>query len=204
MHRSASTLRSIRIGSGRNRITGDFGGSDGERAPEAQQGGAAPGEGTAGQAGRAPDPAFSEAAGADAAAAGGAGAPGPQRRHGAARRSGVAAGHRRPGGHGPAGQGRAPAIAADAVAAGGGVVGEGGCPRCCARGCSAWRGGDGRRWEADGGCARRTAGLEFVLEVLEPGSASPPTGPGRGPVPAGSCRSSPSGRANSSRAPSGC
>ena len=37
-----------------------------------------------------------------------------------------------------------------------------------------------------------------------PGSASRPTGPGRGPVPAGSCRSSSSGRANSFRAPSGC
>ena len=37
--------------------------------------------------------------------------------------------------------GRAPALAADAVAAGGGVVGEGGRSRCCARGCSGWRGG---------------------------------------------------------------
>ena len=35
-----------------------------------------------------------------------------------------------------------------------------------------------------------------------PGSASRPTGPGRGPVPAGSCRSSSNGRANSSRAAS--
>ena len=33
---------------------------------------------------------------------------------------------------------------------------------------------------------------------------SRPTGPGRGPVPAGSCRSSSNGRANSSRAASGC
>ena len=72
----------------------------------------------------------------------GQGTPGTQRRHGAAGRSGVAAGHRRPGGHGSAGQGRAPALAADAVAAGGCVVGEGGCPRCCARGCSGWRGAE--------------------------------------------------------------
>ena len=48
--------------------------------------------------------------------------------HAAAGRSGAAACHRRPFGHGSAAQGRAPALAADAVAAGGGLVGEGG--RC--------------------------------------------------------------------------
>ena len=90
--------RSIRIGSRRDRITGDSGALDGARAAEAQQGGAVSGEAVAGQAGRAPDPAFAEAAGADASAAGGAGPPGTQRRHGAAGRSGAAAGHRRPGG----------------------------------------------------------------------------------------------------------
>ncbi len=126
---------------------GGFGGSDGARAAEAQQGGAVSGEGVAGQAGRAPDPAFAEAAGADAAAAGGAGPPGPQRRHGAARRSGAAAGHGRPGGHGSAGRGRMPAVAADAFAPGGGVVGQGG-RRGAARGVAAAGGmaaeGDGR------------------------------------------------------------
>ena len=145
MRRSASTGRS---GSG-PAGTGSrgFGGSDGARAAGAQQGAAFSGAAAAGRAGRAPDPAFAGAAGADASAAGGAGPPGPQRRHGAAGRSGAAAGHQRPGGHGSAGRGRTPALAADAVEAGGGVVGEGG-RRGSARGVAAAGGlaaeGDGQ------------------------------------------------------------
>ena len=52
------------------------------------------------------------------------------------------------------------------------------------------------------GCAEQTGRPAAASPA--PGSASRPTGPNRNPVPAGSCRSSSSGRANSSRAPSGC
>ena len=171
---------------------GGFGGSDGARAAGAQRGGAVSGEAVAGQAGRAPDPPFSEAAGADASAAGGAGPPGAQRRHGAAGRSGVAAGHRRPGGHGSAGQGRAPALAADAVAAGGCVVGEGG-RRGAARGVAAAGGlaaeGDGRVAASEdaghrhrqpaGRGSRGTAG-QRVERLLSPARVSSDRGVGGG------------------------
>ena len=59
--------------------------------------------------------------------------------------------------------------------------------------------GDGRRGL---GCAEQR-GVRRLANPA-PGFASRPTGPGRGPVAAGSCRSSSSGRANSSRAASGC
>lgn len=65
--------------------------------------------------------------------------------------------------------------------------------------------------EAPGAAGHRRRGLGRAEQPGHPppaspapGSASRPTGPGRGPGPAGSCRSSSSGRANSSRAVSGC
>ena len=329
MNAPFSFNRSIRIGSRRDRITGDSGALTGrellgrsrvvrflaKRLPDKRDG----------RRIRHSQKRLAR----DASAAGGAGPPGAQRRHGAAGRSGAGAGHQRPGGHGSAGQGRAPALAADAVAAGGGVVGEGG-RRGAARGVAAaggvaaegdgrvaasedaghrhrqpagrgsrgtagqrverllsparvssdrgGGGGDGRhpgpaaargagayggrragvraggagaggaasvregrralrrgisRRAADGGAGgaghalcgpgaqqrraeapgaaghgRRGLGCAEQRGARRPspapGSASRPTGPGRGPVPAGSCRSSSNGRANSSRAASGC
>ena len=107
-------------------------------------------------------------------------------------RSGVAAGHRRPGGHGSAGQGRAPALAADAVAAGGGVVGEG-WRRGAARGVAAAGGlaaeGDGRVAASEdaghrhrqpaGRGSRGTAG-QRVERLLSPARVSSDRGGGGG------------------------
>ena len=184
--------RSVRIGSRRDRITGDSGALTGRELLRRSRVVRFLAKGLPDKRDGRRNPAFSEAAGADASSAGRSGPPGTQRRHGAAGRSGAAAGHRRPGGHGSAGQGRAPALAADAVAAGGGMVGEGG-RRGAARGVAAAGGvaaeGDGRvaapgdaghrHRQPAGGGSRGTAG-QRVERLLSPARVSSDRGGGGG------------------------
>ena len=72
--------------------------------------------------------------------AGGAGPPGAQRRHGAAGRSGAAASHRRPGGHGSDGSGPGACPRSRRCRGGWRRGRRRKASRCCARGCSGWRG----------------------------------------------------------------